>query len=91
MVYGLLKRYLGLLFLSACIIPNLFAGVTQKKEKPVMFQVRKDIKYQVIDNFGASDAGGSLLSVGIGRWKNAKGLLTYFLVRRWIPTEIRLV
>ena len=56
MVYGLLKRYLGLLFLSACIIPNLFAGVTQKKEKPVMFQVRKDIKYQVIDNFGASDA-----------------------------------
>lgn len=54
MVYGLLKRYLGLLFLSACIIPNLFAGVTQKKEKPVMFQVRKDIKYQVIDNFGAS-------------------------------------
>lgn len=27
--------------------------------------------------------GGSLLSVGIGRWKNAKGLLTYFLVRRW--------
>ena len=48
MVYGLLKRYLGLLFLSACIIPNLFAGVTQKKEKPVMFQVRKDIKYQVI-------------------------------------------
>ncbi len=69
MVYGLLKRYLGLLFLSACIIPNLFAGVTQKKEKPVMFQVRKDI----------------------GRWKNAKGLLTYFLVRRWIPTEIRLV
>ena len=56
MVYGLLKRYLGLLFLSACIIPNLFARVTQKKEKPVMFQVRKDIKYQVIDNFGASDA-----------------------------------
>ena len=33
MVYGLLKRYLGLLFLSACIIPNLFAGVTQKKRE----------------------------------------------------------
>ena len=46
MVYGLLKRYLGLLFLSACIISNLFAEVTQKKEKPVMFQVRKDIKYR---------------------------------------------
>lgn len=56
MVYVLLKRALGLLLLSACIIPHLSAGVTQKKEKPVIFQVRKDIKHQVIDNFGASDA-----------------------------------
>ena len=33
MVYGLLKRYLGLLFLSACIIPNLFCRSYAKERE----------------------------------------------------------
>lgn len=54
MKHSLCKKWLVLSIAFICCLPSFSAEVAQ--EKPVTFQVRKDIKYQVIDNFGASDA-----------------------------------
>ena len=81
MKYQLLRNFL----ISSLLLtfPLLRAETALKNEETTSFRVRKEVKHQVIDNFGASDA-----------WRIAfigKYWPTCCSVQKWMRTGIRLV